>query len=284
MPLKTLFSILIVLTLSSCASTNYTVDLSETEIKQGSLTLFNLDKKSRKHKLSASFTGGEIFTVTDDNGTWGIIAVDLETKPGNYELKFERGEKIVLKDMGVVYADYGSESFTLPDGMVELSAEDLNRVIKEKALLKKVWATSNEAPLWDGPFMLPVDGRRSAEFGLRRTMNNVKRSPHSGLDIAAKKGTPVKAANSGKVAFIGNFFFNGNFVVLDHGLGVFTIYAHLSEVLTKQGEAIKNGQVIGKVGSTGRSTGPHLHFGVKVGRMRVSPARLFELLSKNQEN
>ncbi|MEE9543497.1 MAG: M23 family metallopeptidase, partial [Thermodesulfobacteriota bacterium] len=250
-------------------------------LKQGGVALFSLDGGSKKHELSASFSGGEVFTIKDRTGTWGLIAADLQTKPGSYQLTFKNDKKEVLKEMEIVYTDYGSESFNLPKDMVELSTEDLARVGKETALLRGLWATSNEKPLWEGPFIMPIDGRLSAKFGLRRTMNNIPRSPHSGMDIAAPKGTPVMAANNGKVAFIGNFFFNGKFIVLDHGLGVFTVYAHLDKIMAKSGEIVEKGSTIGEVGSTGRSTGPHLHFGVKVGRMRVSPAELFELLSES---
>ena len=279
MHFKAAVSSLIFLLLTSCASTNYTVALIDTTLNQGGVTRFSLDGKSAKHKLSASFSGGEVFVVKDKDGAWGIIAVDLQTKPGSYQLKFKNGDKEVLREMEIVYTDYGSESFNLPKEMVELSTEDLARVIKEKALLNKVWAGPSTKPLWKGPFILPIEGRTSAKFGLRRTMNNAPRSPHSGLDIAAPRGTPVMAANNGKVAFIGDFFFNGKFVVVDHGLGIFTVYAHLDKITTKTGEKIEKGTEIGKVGSTGRSTGPHLHFGVKVGRVRVSPKELFELLS-----
>ena len=183
--------------------------------------------------------------------------------------------------MEIVGASYGSESFTLPKGMVRLDAKDSARANKESALLSEVWNKSSAEPLWRGPFIMPVKGRLSAEFGLRRTMNNTARPPHSGMDIAAPKGTPVKAANNGKVAFTGNFFFNGKFVVIDHGLGIFTVYAHLDKITVKTNETIEKGAELGKVGSTGRSTGPHLHFGVKVGRVRVSPKELFELLNES---
>ena len=112
-------------------------------------------------------------------------------------------------------------------------------------------------------------------------MNNNPRPPHSGMDIAAPMNTPVKAANGGKVVFTGNFYFNGKFVVIDHGVGVFTLYAHLNKIIAKTGEIVKKGETIGKVGSTGRSTGAHLHFGVKVGSVRVSPQSLFEILNNS---
>lgn len=281
MKLKVLFSALLILLLGSCATTDYTVNLNDSTLAQGGLTLFHVKDAPKKGDLSASFTGGEVFLVKDEKGTWGIIAIDLEAEPGSYELSFKRGKKTVQTQVKIESEDYGSESLKLPSGMVKLSSSDLERVGKEFAILNKVWSTSNAKPLWKGAFIMPIEGRLSASFGVRRTMNDKPKSPHSGMDIAAPAGTPVKAANSGKVAFIGDFYFNGKFVVIDHGLGVFTVYAHLSKILVKTGEEVENGETIGKVGSTGRSTGPHLHFGVKVGSVRVSPTELFEILSNS---
>ena len=268
--------------LSSCASTtNYTVNLNDSTISQGGLTLFQIDDLKAKEELTASFTGGEIFVVKDETGTWGIIATDLEAKPGSYELSFKGAKKMVDSAVEVVGEDYGTESLNLPSAMVTLNKAANERVIKERALIKDLWSKSSKEPLWNGPFIMPLTGRLSASFGVRRTMNNKAKPPHSGMDIAAPRGTPVKAANSGKVAFTGDFYFNGRFVVIDHGVGVFTIYAHLNEILIKQGDVIEKGDTIGKVGSTGRSTGPHLHFGVKVGSVRVSPLALFEILGNS---
>jgi murein DD-endopeptidase MepM/ murein hydrolase activator NlpD len=282
MKLKVLYSALIILILSSCASTsNYTVNLNDSTLSQGGLTLFHIDNLKAKDELTASFTGGEIFIVKDETGTWGIIATDLEAEPGSYELSFKGGKTMVDSAVEVIGEDYGSESLNLPSGMVTLSSAAIDRAIRERELIKDIWSKSNEEPLWDGPFIMPLTGRLSANFGVRRTMNNKAKAPHSGMDIAAPRGTPVLAANSGKVVFTGDFYFNGRFVVIDHGVGVFTIYAHLNKIMAKEGDVIKKGDTIGKVGSTGRATGPHLHFGVKVGSVRVSPLALFEILSNS---
>jgi murein DD-endopeptidase MepM/ murein hydrolase activator NlpD len=202
--------------------------------------------------------------------------VDLETPPGSYELTLIKDGVFIRKTIEVKEWDYGIERIRLPKEMVELDKKTLKRVWKEAALIKGLWAGSERSPLFTGPFIMPVDGRVSGKFGTRRILNGSPRSPHSGLDFAAPEGTPVVAANSGSVVFIGDFFFKGRFVVIDHGLGVFTAYSHLSEVLTEEGRMVRKGEVIGEVGSSGRATGAHLHFSVMVGGMRVSPEILFE--------
>ena len=276
--LKTLALAFILLSLPSCASRDYSIIIDDDSLKQGGATLFNIDNELPKHPLTATFSGGEVFVIKgENNNTWGIIATDLETKPGSYELRFKRGRREVIKAIEIVGGEYGSENIKLPTGMVKLGTSNTKRVTKEQAALNELWTKSSMEPLWKGPFIMPVKGRVSAEFGLSRIMNNTARPPHSGMDIAAPRGRPVLAANSGIVAFVGEFFFNGKFVVIDHGAGIFTIYAHLSKIRTISGETVEKGAVIGNVGSTGRSTGPHLHFGVKIGRVRVSPAELFEL-------
>lgn len=124
-------------------------------------------------------------------------------------------------------------------------------------------------------FDAPVPGRQSSPFGLRRYFNGEPRNPHSGLDFAAPTGTPVKSPADGRVLLIGNFYFNGQTIFIDHGQGVITMFCHLSEIAYLPGDTVKRGDVVGKVGNTGRSTGPHLHWNVSLNNARVDPALFF---------
>ena len=123
---------------------------------------------------------------------------------------------------------------------------------------------------------MPVKGRITTEFGVRRVLNGKQRSPHSGVDIAAKVGTPVKASNGGKVLLAGSLYLSGNTVVVDHGWGMITLYAHLDRIAATKGQLVERGDTVGTVGMTGRATGPHLHFGAFIRGVKVDPLQLIE--------
>ena len=157
-------------------------------------------------------------------------------------------------------------------GQVDLSAADRERADRERAHLAQVIATFSASVPATLRMQPPVPGPRSSSFGLRRVFNGQPRAPHSGMDIAAATGTPVRAALPGVVLDRGDYFFSGNAVWLDHGSGLLTLYAHLSAMSVPVGQAVAAGDVIGQVGATGRVTGPHLHFGVVLNRASVNPA------------
>jgi murein DD-endopeptidase MepM/ murein hydrolase activator NlpD len=162
--------------------------------------------------------------------------------------------------------------------MVDLDPETERRAVAESKQLAALYRTITPERFWRGKFTTPVAASGTGTgFGARRIINGQARSPHSGSDFSAPKGTPVVAVNAGKVALVGEFFFPGRLVVLDHGLGLYTAYFHLDTVAVAEGERVERGQTLGTVGATGRATGPHLHFGAQVAGARVDPTTLLGL-------
>ena len=168
------------------------------------------------------------------------------------------------------------QKLSLPSGMVDLSQKRVDQVRQDNRTLGEILATRSRERLWTEGFILPLKGRISARFGVGRVLNGKPRSPHSGVDIAGKKGVPVKAANGGKVLLADSFYLSGNTVVVDHGWGVSTIYAHLDRIDVREGQTLERGQALGTVGATGRATGPHLHFGAFIRGAKVDPLQLIE--------
>ena len=157
------------------------------------------------------------------------------------------------------------------------SAENVKRAEAETRLLEALWKTSTPGRLWQGNFIQPARGKMTSPFGARRVLNDKPARPHTGVDFAASAGTFVKAANAGQVVVADDLFFSGNTVVIDHGLGLYTIYAQGSKLLVKEGQSVRKGQTIARVGSTGRTTGPHLHWGCRLHGARVNALSLLRL-------
>ncbi len=170
------------------------------------------------------------------------------------------------------------QRLTLPPAMVDLDPETELRAVAEGDRLRTLYRMVTPERLWRGRFVRPVPGTEPGTgFGARRVINGKPRAPHTGVDFSAPAGTPVVAANDGRVALVADHFFPGRLVVLDHGLGLYTLYFHLQDILVAEDERVTRGQQIGTVGSTGRATGPHLHFGALVGAARIDPATLLGL-------
>ena len=217
---------------------------------------------------------GQRAMVLRSDGRWvAVVGVPLSEKPGHLTVQVSDGgapEKSVGFD--ITDKQYVTQSLKVAPSKVDLSKEDEERANREGLHIKAVMTTFSDTPPATLRLRQPIPGVRSSSYGMRRIFNNEPRSPHTGMDIAGPTGMPVKAPAVGRVIDTGNYFFCGNAVFIDHGEGLITMYCHLSEIDVKAGDSVATGQVIAKVGATGRVTGPHLHFGVVLNATSVDPA------------
>ncbi|MCC6301408.1 MAG: peptidoglycan DD-metalloendopeptidase family protein [Gammaproteobacteria bacterium] len=227
-----------------------------------------------------AYYAGRRVLVARDGADWvAVVGLSLDTTVGKQWLYLGRpDDRANTLAFTVQGKEYPTQSLTIPDRRkVEPLAEDLKRIQAETAHMNAIYARWQDGPPDLPAFDLPVPGVQSSPFGFKRIFNGLPRKPHSGLDLAAPAGTPVHAPADGIVADTGDYFFNGNSVFLDHGQGLITLYCHLSEIDVRAGQAVKRGDLLGKVGQTGRATGPHLHWGVSLNGARVDPALLLNL-------
>lgn len=206
-------------------------------------------------------------------GVWhAVVGLPLDMATGTHTLKLESGGRQVERAFDVQPKDYPEQHIVLKDkSKVDLSPKDLARANREIAQIKQLKLHWREAPDTDLDFVLPVEGRLGSRFGLRRFFNGEPRLPHAGLDVAVDSGAPVKASAQGKVLAVGDYFFNGKTVFVDHGNGLITMYCHLSRIGVKVGQDVDKGQQLGLSGKTGRASGPHLHWSVVLNGAMVDP-------------
>lgn len=229
---------------------------------------------------SARYNGKKLAFIQNDKQQQLLVGIPLNTKPGNHfiNIKNNQGESEKI-NFAIKPKTYKAQYLTIKNKRkVNPYAKDMSRILSEKkrkGTAKKHW---RDTPVQSN-FITPVDGRVSSIFGLRRFFNEQARKPHSGLDIAAPQGTPIKAVAAGKVIESGDFFFSGNMLYIDHGRGLISLYAHMDEIKVKTGDEILEGQVIGSVGETGRVTGPHLHLAVLLNQTTVDPLLFLPQLS-----
>jgi len=244
--------------------------LPEEALVPGGIAILKLSDHDKDTKIY--FRDKRIAVFPHENNWFAMAGIGLSTKPGDYEFSLKRPDGTDVKSkVTVAYKKYDEQHLTIKNKRkVNPNKQDNERIASESKRKKKAKKQFTETTP-DVDFIWPVTGRISSIFGLRRFFNEQERRPHSGLDIVADEGTPVKAAASGTVIDAGDFFFSGNMIYLDHGQGIISLYAHLSKISVKPGDIVKQGDLIGNVGQTGRVTGPHLHFAIITNQTLIDP-------------
>lgn len=216
-----------------------------------------------------------------------IVGADLEAKPGASTLVLtakNRSGTQSRRDIAIKIKAkaFRKESFTVPETFDRLGPEVLERIRRERADFALAFAASTAERLWEPPFIRPVPHESSSSFGYRRIINGKARTPHSGADLRSPVGTEVLATNHGRVVLLGDYFFSGKSIVLHHGGGLHTMYFHLADFKVEAGAIVRRGEVIALSGMSGRVTGPHLHWGARLGSARVDPFDLIHKISETQ--
>ncbi len=258
------------------------VRLQPERIRQGGVAILTLEASGSVRVLLES-REVPLQRQAGESRASAWIGVDLEEPPGPLALRVEGSDgegrpAVTTRRLTVLDGRFPVQRLTLPRAFVDLDSATQERAARERAVLDRLWAEVTRERAWRGPFRLPLDsGAAPQGFGLRRVINGEPRSPHTGVDFSAPEGTAVLAANAGVVALSEEHFFGGQSIVVDHGLGLHTMYFHLMERLAEVGMRVARGERIGRVGRTGRATGPHLHWGARLLGARVDPSELLKL-------
>jgi len=249
--------------------------------RQGEVVLLNIGVGNDATGVTGQFLNRRIPFFRDRDRYVGLVGIDLEDAPGTHELTVDvvshQGHRRLSYNVLVVKEKYPLQHLTLPKDKVDLDDDSLVRVKAEQEVVRTLLNQVSKERLWSIAFMQPVDGPTTGAFGRLRIINGQPKNPHNGEDIAAPVGADVAVMNDGIVRLTVDHFFSGKGVYVDHGLGLYSMYFHLSEILVQPGQAVARGQVIGKVGASGRASGPHLHWGVRVNGARVNPLSLIKL-------
>jgi hypothetical protein len=205
-----------------------------------------------------------------------LVGLDLETGPGVYPLAVyepERHTPIRTLDVHVIRKSFPTRQLRVAPSFVEPSDADLARIAREATVIEALFASVTPR-LWNGPFVAPVPARPTSRFGTRSVFNGQPRAPHAGVDFSSAAGAPVVAPGAGRIVLADDLFFTGKTVVIDHGSGLFSLLAHLSIVTAAEDDVVERGVQVGRVGATGRATGPHLHWSIRLNGARVDPLSL----------
>ncbi len=249
------------------------VNLTPAQVQNGRTALIEIES-NRPVTVTGSFRDRPLAFAQTTTSSWALAGVPVTAQAGVYPVQLSITDTLgthvsTTTTLTVVRSDYGSEVIVIPESRVVLMSPEV--LSQESQRLTPVFATTSAMPLWQGVFIWPYEGRMTTPFGMRRTYNDGRQGFHAGVDLAGDAGVPIVVAAAGVVLLAEPLQTHGNAVVVDHGLGVLTAYYHLDQILASQGQQVAQGQVVGTLGNTGLSTGPHLHWEMRVGDVPVDP-------------
>lgn len=249
----------------------------------GEVVLVSVTTPGPAENVTARGFGHHLPVCPVDRTTWDVLAgIDLETPVGRYPVIIDAtvgGRRIeTTATLEVRDKKFPTRTLKVDEAFVNPPATERKRIADEAARLSALWPVDTPRALWTGPWMRPVSDPANSAFGSRSVFNGQPRAPHGGADFLSPAGTPVKAPAGGTVVVAAPLYYTGNTVVIDHGLGVYSMFAHFAAMSVREGDVVTAGKVIGHVGATGRVTGPHLHWAVRVAGARVDPLSLLDVL------
>jgi hypothetical protein len=248
-------------------------------VQPGELVVLSIAAPDGPATIAVHAFGHEVAAFKADEGGWrALVGIDLDVKPGTYPVTVRAGSAHASLDLAVRPRTFRTRTLTVDPAFVTPPESERERIASEAKLLDDVWESSAPDRLWNGPFVRPVPQPANSAFGTRSVFNGQPRNAHGGADFLSPAGTPILSPNTGRVVVARALYFSGNTVVIDHGLGVFSTLAHLSAFDVHEGDRVAAGDRVGRVGATGRVTGPHLHWAVRVGGARVDPLSVLEVL------
>ena len=256
---------------------------------QGSAVQLKVPDEPGVKSVQVMWQDRKVPAIQVDDDWTTLLGIDLNTKPGKRTtqalLTMDDG-RVVRRNLtiDVQAKKFPTTELKVQSKFVQLSKADLERSRRESKEVGAIYRRVTRDFIADEAYTVPIPGGTGRNFGERRVFNGQPRSPHSGADLRAKTGTPVHATNRGRVALAKSLFFSGNTVILDHGLGVYSLYAHLSRLDVKKGDTVDNGEVVGLVGATGRVTGPHLHWAIRAQGARIDPFTLVGMGLRTEES
>ena len=259
------------------------IEVRSRSLRQGEAVLVTISTPADTPSITVDAFGTRWSAFRVTSTSWrALIGIDLECRPGTYPVVAETSGNHVLRathDLVVVKRDVRVRVLKVAPDYVNPPPALLARIRSEAQFMTAVYEHSSPEPTWEGGLQRPVPETANSSFGTRSVFNGEPRSPHAGTDFLSPAGTPISAPAGGRILAARELFFTGNTIVIDHGLGVFSMLAHLSRIDVHEGDSVRAGDILGLVGATGRVTGPHLHWAMRVGSARVDPLSALALFT-----